>query len=191
MADTKISKVCVITSETRGKHQWKPEVVTVQGTDFIKLHRWSRDLTRYVTGRALDLRKGKGHCLSGDYMEHLVTERNKKSREAYQEAMRSTQEGEEPPQPRRRRTVRQSDSAVAPAVVPAADWHPEREVQCLWSVKSPHLWLEMSEDIMVHLKAGIMQGIPEHERDAKKRKPSRAEPLPEAERDASESGTQS
>ena len=44
---------------------------------------------------------------------------------------------------------------------------------------------------MVHLKAGIMQGIPEHERNAKKRKPSRAEPLPEAEGDASESGTQS
>ncbi|CAJ1393472.1 unnamed protein product [Effrenium voratum] len=160
MSNVQIGTIWVITNSHTVKNPWTPEVQCVEGTNFMKIYRWSRDLTRFVTGKALDLRKDKGHWLDGAFLGKLIAARDQKSKEAYKSAVMPEPEEGEPAAPQRRRRVRKDDAAVSAAVVeivvPAVEEHEEKTVKCLWGVKSHDLWIEMSDTILEHVRSGIL-----------------------------------
>ena len=154
---TTISTTVVIRNSRQQKALWFPTLTKVEGIDFIKLGRWCRDWTRYVTGKALDLRKDKMQCISGRFWDALVADVHRASRDAVQKVLDEQQEaeareqGKDVPAKRRKRAVCENDRFLAPATVsvclPAVGSTPEKEVQ---------IWLELDALTLEHVREGIV-----------------------------------
>ena len=161
MAQTcKVETIYKITNDCNSKHPWYPEVCVVNDIPFVQISRFNRDLTRFVTGKALDLRKDKGHTIGGAFIDKIMELRNKASHNAFAEVTQNPEEAECHPR-KRPRKAKKSDSLLAPAwvsiVFPSTAQFEEGEVKCLWGVGRNPLWIEMQSGVLDHLKDGIKE----------------------------------
>ena len=122
-----------------GKDLWIPKVKDVCGVRLMYLSKWDRGLTRFLTGRSLDLKSGKNlnSTSAGAYLDDLF----RKKREAYQAAVLKAHEpahesdaGDEVKAKGKKRKVTDDTSCFSPLVqisLPAVQdpWMPERLVQ--------------------------------------------------------------
>ena len=156
MSNVEIKTVHIIKNDKMKKTPWTPMVRSVEDVPFIEISRWSRQLTLFVTGKALDLRKEKQHQTKADFFQALLTRRNDASQEAYYQATKDeTNEGKQ-----KKRKAKPGDHLVAPKCVdvsmPAAGSFGERAVKCLWGVGTMSLWLELDAVVLEHLRVGIL-----------------------------------
>ena len=175
MSRVEIKTVHIIKNDNMKKTMWTPTVRTVENVPFIEIARWSRHLTLFVTGKALDLRKQKQHQMKADFFHVLLKHRNDASTEAYYEATKDeANEGKQ-----KKRKVKPGDHLVAPqcvdVIMPAAGGFGERTAKCLWGVGAMPLWLEMDAVVLEHLRVGILHfTLPEGDKPpAKKRRISK------------------
>ena len=156
MSNVEIKTVHIIKNDKMKKTMWTPSVRSVDDVPFIEISRWSRQLTLFVTGKALDLRKQKHHQMKADFFTVLSKHRNDASEEAYYQATKDeANEGKQ-----KKRKVKPGDHLVAPKCVdvtmPAAGGFGERTAKCLWGVGAMPLWLELDAVVLEHLRVGIL-----------------------------------
>ena len=180
-----------------GKDLWIPKVKDVGGLRLMYLSKWDRGLTRFLTGKSLDLRnnaKNLNSTAAGSYLDDLVR-KNRKKKEASQAAVLKAHEsahgsdaGHEVKAKGKKRKVTDDMSCFSPLVqisLPAVQdpWMPERLVQVEFGGQQD-LWMEVNETSLRQ----VVQGIAEcnskrgHARTSKseKIKPEPVLPLPPA-----------
>lgn len=152
-----VENVVKVTNGNNKKYPWFPKVRVVNEVPFIQILRFCRDLTRFCTGRAMDLRKGKGHVLKGAWIEKMYRLRNEASHSAFAETTRDPDK----PHRKRQRKAKKSDSLLAPSWVdmtfPRTTSFAEAQVKCLWGVGKAPLWIELRGEALDHLKECILE----------------------------------
>ena len=153
-----IQNVVTVTSSWSPKQIWRPATEVCDDVVFCKVEKWSREFTRFATGRALDLRKDKSWTVQREFLQSLFDQRQEESKKAVQEVLEGG--------PSKKRKISQSDKELAspwvqvvmPEVRTEEKVYPERSVRVRWAVKDPALWIEMNPTILEHLAQGIMCG---------------------------------
>ena len=150
-----------------GKDLWIPKVEDVAGVRLVYLRKWDRGLTRFLTGRSLDLKsngKNLNSTSAGAYLDDLF----RKKREAYQAAVLKAHEpahesdaGHEVKAKGKKRKVTDDTSCFSPLVqisLPAVQdpWMPERLVQVEFGGQSD-LWIEVNETSLRQVVQGISE----------------------------------
>ena len=176
-----IATVYVVTSDASPGHTWRPSIKRIKGEVFCELNKWCRELTRFCTGKSMDLRRDRSHTINCKYFDHLLQERNRKSVEAARLALEAENERkEEEPQPKKQRkprAIRQTDEVIAPDTVsitlPGVEWadmsFEERDVKVAWSVGGSSLFIEMSVDVLEQVRCGILSSLEKGEEGKMKR----------------------
>ena len=171
--NTKVETVFIVTNDLNSKSPWSPAVQCVNNINYIKLGRWDRHFTRFVTGRVLDLRRGRSHHISCSFLDDLQEQIHNTSAEVINHILSGdTQDGSDvndPKEgkggkPKRKRAARPGDKHLAPsfitvtlhAVEHMGECFPERSVKALWSVKGPDMWLELDAAVLEHVRLAIL-----------------------------------
>ena len=163
-SDVEIEMKVVIMNNNNKKNPWLATSTDIGGCKFVHLEKWSRDFTKFVTGKALDLRRCEATGINSSFFEHLLGERNRKSKHAVKEATQVEEEGGNAQYVAKRR-VTAKDKDLAPPFVEIE--LPEvcfgdvtcaaRSVRVLWNVKSTDLWVELDASVLQHIRLGILQ----------------------------------
>ena len=148
------------------KKTWQPAIQIVSGTKFVKLQKWDRFLTQFVTGKGLRLHGSKEHNINRQWFHTMAELR----REACQESLKrvivqaACAEGNPPPQ--KIRVAMQQDEYLAgrivqikaPAVVDRAGQlrHEEHQLQVLWGIKGLDIWIELTEPNLQYIRLAIL-----------------------------------
>ena len=148
----------------KGSRTWLPEVVCVNGMEFIKLSKWCPMLTRFCTGKArvmhLKRARHETHSINVQFFEDATELRWKACNEAVRNMIVSNAEadGQEPPQ-KIRPAVQQDEWLVdrtvtlhLPAVSPEV---PARNINFLWAVKGV-LHMELTSENLEYVRHAIM-----------------------------------
>ena len=162
---------------------WIPKTKMIGNTKVMLLSKWDRGLTRFMTGKSLDLRATKTKSLNntaaGAYFDELCRQRKVACEKAVISA-HSTDDGNGK-QKRRRVTLSDSMSHLSPlvdislpeVVEPAM---PKRIVQVAFGT-GPEIWLEVNETNLLQVIRGCCECTMSKGRTRKKVK---AEPSPAA-----------
>ena len=148
-----------------GKDLWIPKVKDVGGLRLMYLSKWDRGLTRFLTGKSLDLRnnaKNLNSTAAGAYLDDLVRKKKEASQAAVLKAHESAHEsdaGHEVKAKGKKRKVTDDMSCFSPLVqisLPAVQdpWMPERLVQVEFGGQ-PDLWMEVHETSLRQMVQGI------------------------------------
>ena len=148
-----------------GKDLWIPKVKDVGGLRLMYLSKWDRGLTRFLTGKSLDLRnnaKNLNSTAAGAYLDDLVRKKKEASQAAVLKAHESAHEsdaGHEVKAKGKKRKVTDDMSCFSPLVqisLPAVHdpWMPERLVQVEFGGQSD-LWMEVNETSLRQVVQGI------------------------------------
>ena len=163
----------VVTNNCMGKTFWSPSTREVQGEHFIQLDKWNRDFTKFVTGKALDLKRVNMSSINYQFFDDLVLLRNEASKEAVKEA---TMDDEGTSAVCKRR-ITHKDKDLAPPVVtitlPQVSFGSANfeatPIKVLWGVKSTELWVNLSDCILEHIRMGILESINNQGRASRKK----------------------
>ena len=150
----------------RGGHlkaPWVPNVEEVQGVPYIQLSKWSRDLTRYVSGKGMNLRVKGGrplHNINVAWFAEMVKLRRAACDATLKSVITSAavDAGQDPPTKFRQATdddqwlCGRSVLLDAPAV---AEHVPGRQLRVLWAIKSTELWMELTLENLEYVKWAI------------------------------------
>lgn len=163
-SDVEIEMKVVILNKNNKKNPWLATSTDTGGCKFVLLEKWSRDFTKFVTGKALDLRRCETTGINSTYFDHLLRQRNDKSKLAVKEATQVEEEGGNAQYVAKRRvTAKDRDPAPPfveielPEVCFGGAAFPARSVRVLWNVKSTDLWVELEADVLEHIRLGILQ----------------------------------
>ena len=151
MSNVQVKSVVTITNDHTKKHPWTPEVQTIENVQFIKVQRLSRDLTRFVSGKCLDLRKEKGHSLNGAYITSLMQLRNEAAAKAVAEAT-----AEDDGAKKRTRRPRPSDRVLVDPFLVITMPNTDTDIRVLSGVGTEPLWMELGAEILEKLRDGIL-----------------------------------
>ncbi|CAJ1370872.1 unnamed protein product [Effrenium voratum] len=163
MSNTRIASQVLINNDMTKKQPWLPEVKEVSGLHFVKLHKWDRGFTRYVSGKCLDLRKGHACNIGCDFLDNLQSKVHEASKEAVKRVLDAEVEEQDAgkPKPKRRRIVRADDKHLGPEWItvhlpPLGEFH-AIDVRILWSVKGADLWVELNSDVLEYIRQAILE----------------------------------
>ena len=148
-----------------GKDLWIPKVKDVGGLRLMYLSKWDRGLTRFLTGKSLDLRnnaKNLNSTAAGAYLDDLFFKKKEASQAAVLKAHECAHEsdaGHEAKAKGKKRKVTDDMSCFSPLVqisLPAVQdpWMPERLVQVEFGGQ-PDLWMEVHETSLRQMVQGI------------------------------------
>lgn len=161
--------VCI--SEKDNKKKWFPSHKEVEGVQYIKLEKFERGFCLFATGRALELTKERkvNHCNVQGYWD-LLEARDEACQQLFQRHLQHAAElvGEKLEKCRR---AREQDQYIAGrtvlATLPRIDkepWqHPGLSMRMLWSVKSPDIWIELTEENLDYVRRCIRATLPKED----------------------------
>ncbi|CAE7256773.1 unnamed protein product [Symbiodinium sp. CCMP2592] len=157
-----------ITIEGAGlkKATWQPAVQVVSGCNYIKLTKWDRDLTLFVTGKGLRLHSGKEHNINRQWFSTVAELRKEACQESLKRVIKEAAEAEGTPIPQKIRAATQQDEylagrtvqVLAPAVQNADgdEVHAEHQMTMLWGIKGEQLWVELTTENLNYVRLAIL-----------------------------------
>ncbi|CAE7357935.1 unnamed protein product [Symbiodinium sp. CCMP2592] len=157
-----------ITIEGAGlkKATWQPAVQVVSGCNYIKLNKWDRDLTLFVTGKGLRLHSGKEHNINRQWFSTVAELRKEACQESLKRVIKEAAEAEGTPIPQKIRAATQQDEylagrtvqVLAPAVQNADgdEVHAEHQMRMLWGIKGEQLWVELTTENLNYVRLAIL-----------------------------------
>ena len=147
---------------------WMPEVEHVDGTEFLKLSKRRRDLTRFVSGRSLYLHKHRGkptHTINTKWFEQMMQLRKEACDKRLKEVISNAamDAGEAPPD--KVRCASADDAWLCGRVVtvqlpPLAGEAQGRSAKVLWGVKGQELYMELSKGNLEYVRQAIRESSP-------------------------------
>ncbi|CAE6937664.1 unnamed protein product [Symbiodinium sp. CCMP2592] len=167
-----IVKATVIKGGHLKKQPWLPDLQLVGGVEYIKLHKWCRDLTLFVTGTALNFAatsKRPVHNINVQWFEDMKKKRQEACDAAVRKVITEAAEAEGKPLPKRIRQAREEDQFLIGKTVTI--FCPEirnnedevlqapKEIQFLWGTKSD-LFMELNADNLDYIRAAIKESTP-------------------------------
>ena len=159
LSKVEIQTTFVVKNTCNGKTPWLVTSQQVEGDQYVLLDKWNRDFTKFVTGKALDLRNCDKTSINNDFFDNLLVERNSKSKDAVREA---TQVDEE-----------HGSSSTVEIILPEVSFgdaeFKARSVRALWGVKSTELWVFLDADVLEHIRMGILESLNNKGRPSRKR----------------------
>ena len=157
------------------KADWMPKVQLVDNMEFVKLSKWDRDLTRYVSGRGLYLHKRADklqHSINVKWFDEILalrkTECDKRLKEVICSA--AVEAGETPPE-KVRAAVADDEWLCGRHLaldLPPVPGHPGLSARVLWGVKGADLYMQLTTDNLKYVKAAILASEPSERRQSKK-----------------------
>ena len=160
MSNVEVRSVVTITNDHTKKHPWTPEVRTIEGIPFIHITRLSRELTRFVSGKCLDLRKGKGHSLNGSFIEKLLYRRNEAATAAVEmateEESKDFKDEKMDKKGKKTRRVTRQDAVLAEPML-EIEVHDGLKAKVLFDVGNGPLWIELSAEVLEAVRSGILK----------------------------------
>ena len=161
MSNISIRTIYEVVNDMNKKRPWTPSTQVIDGRTFVKLNKWCREWTRFVTGSALNLRKSSSTSISCAYWDSLLAERDKVSIASLKEQVVDDTDLESM-KAWKKRKVKMADSALAPSTIlfnlPKYQEHGNSlQAEALWAVKSPDHWVELTEEVLEHIREGILQ----------------------------------
>ena len=147
------------------KKCWQPAVQTVSGCSFIKLNKWDRFLTQFVTGKGLRLHSDKEHNINVVWFHRMAELRRGACQECLTKVILSAAEAEGVPAPKKIRLATQQDEYLAGRTVkvqaPRVETqdgevvHDGLQLQMLWGIKGADLWVEPTEENLHYIRLAI------------------------------------
>eukprot|EP00439_Symbiodinium_sp_Y106_P047006 s2541_g6.t1 len=167
------------------KGVWMPETQIVGGYTFIKLHKWCRELTQFVTGRALQAHCNSRRPLHNINVQWFVTMeelRKQACDDALKRVIVQAAEAEGSEIPKNIRPARQEDEFIAgrsvlvtaPAIEGSDDDPPQ--IRLLWTLKTADIWMELTTDNMEYMKKAIRESPPWQQPVSKRAKAQNVSP---------------
>ena len=197
--ELRIAKVTCVTGPGL-RAPWLPDVQTVAATEFIKLTKWSRELTQYCTGESLNLHKKgtkrKPHNINCVWFHDMAERRRSACNAALRAVVVEAAAEGQAAAPKKFRPATDADQWLAgrTVIVDAPAIHEDgqckadaRHIKMLWGVKGHDLWVELTKANLEYARAAIKVSPPyEPEKKAspkrKRRRRTRANnPLEEQE----------
>ena len=156
---------------TYGKNKiFVPEQKHEDGLAWIYLSKWDRQLVLFVHEKPLDLSKKNKHGVSLDtpFFEDMLSNRQKAFNAVLQERLRDDEEKEEPARKKSKsfKAIVSKHGNFAPHHVdmqlPAVDGV-EMTAKVLWhGMATRGIWLEMTEQVIQHVRKGLQQSAPKN-----------------------------
>ncbi|CAE7038267.1 unnamed protein product [Symbiodinium sp. CCMP2592] len=163
------------------KQPWLPDVQTVGGVEYIKLHKWDRDLTLFSTGTPLNFAatgRRPAHNINVQWFEDTKRLRREACDAAVRKIIADAAEAEGKPVPPRIRPAREEDQFLVGKTVmldcpDILDQHdqvlqPARQIQFLWGTTSD-LFMELNEDNLAYIRCAIKESAPFIQQPSKRR----------------------
>ena len=106
--------------------QWAPDMKLVGGRDFVSISKWNRGFVRFMTGKALDLRKdkeGQSGSVDSPVIDKILEQRQNSANELLLEALNMDGSGDEDPNPpkKKKRKAQRATAKDAIHVPPIMD----------------------------------------------------------------------
>ena len=156
------------------RHPWYPCTREVEGRQYLKLLKWDRDLTRFVSGKGMNLSRGRpsNHIGGVRFFTELAELRKEACNQAMVKLVRDSclEAGQEPPA--KVRPATQSDEWLASRTVvvevPAAGDMAARELRLLWAVRGD-VYMELTKDNLEYVREAIRSSAAREPEDPKPR----------------------
>eukprot|EP00439_Symbiodinium_sp_Y106_P061854 s1534_g9.t1 len=147
------------------KKSWQPAVQTVSGCSYLKLNKWDRYLTQFVTGKGMRLHCNKEHNINVQWFHTMVELRRGACQESLSKVILQAAEAEGTPAPKKIRQATQQDEYLAGRTVkvqaPCVESqdgevvHDGLQMQMLWGIKGADLWVELTEANLQYVRLAI------------------------------------
>ncbi|CAE6962390.1 unnamed protein product [Symbiodinium sp. CCMP2592] len=169
--DDRDVRLCTKTVVMYGKgEQWIPTQKNEEGMVWFSVNgRWDRGFTKFVFGKALDLRKDKdSRSLNSKFFDDLMTQRQTTFNEVIQKRLQSEDDDQEDTPPQNKKVFKSFKATAAkhqqyapyyidmqlPAI---EEGGPTPTAKVLFEGLGSHtLWFELTEANLRHLKAGFV-----------------------------------
>ena len=159
-----------------GGRQWAPDQKEVENKRFMSISKWNRGFVRFMTGKALDLRKekqAKSGSVDSPFMQKLLDARQEAADKLLQEALTVEDESQ---QPTKKRKVARASRKHAIHVPNTMEMEMSGYTLTLLfeGVGSSNVWVEMTEDNCNWLKTQIAAASPRARQPRSSRKNTEA-----------------
>ncbi|OLQ00277.1 hypothetical protein AK812_SmicGene17089 [Symbiodinium microadriaticum] len=176
--------VCLSGGNIKGV--WMPETQTVSGFTFIRLSKWCKKLTQYVTGKAMNLHQQRPiNSINVQWFITMQELRRQACNEALKRVIVQAAEAEGSKIPEKIRPARQEDEFIAGRTVivtpPAIEGSDDeavapQQLRLLWVLKSAEIWVELTIPNMEYVKRAILKSPPWQQPIGKRAKGAAASP---------------
>ena len=176
--------VCLSGGNIKGV--WMPETQTVSGFTFIRLSKWCKKLTQYVTGKAMNLHQQRPiNSINVQWFITMQELRRQACNEALKRVIVQAAEAEGSKIPEKIRPARQEDEFIAGRTVivtpPAIEGSDDeavapQQLRLLWVLKSADIWVELTIPNMEYVKRAILKSPPWQQPIGKRAKGAAASP---------------
>lgn len=145
-----------------GDMSWTPDQKMHQDRPWFLLGKWDRHFVKFMTGKALDLRRDReGASVNSSWMDEVFSRRQMACNQALVDAYQLNDDEDQQPKKKLKRSCTAADVHLLPSAVtmklPEAPGFPEREVQVLVEgIKTTNMWLPLELEVLSHIKAGVM-----------------------------------
>eukprot|EP00435_Cladocopium_sp_Y103_P076107 s119_g77.t1 len=151
----------------KGSPQWLPEVVSINGMEFIKLSKWCPMLTRFCTGKSKLMRKKAKatHTINVAWFEEMAELRKQACNQAWRDVMVANANGDDSAKPVKFRPAMQQDEflvdrSVVLSVPRVDEETPARNVRVLWAAKGTDIHIELTTANLEYVRRAIMASEP-------------------------------
>lgn len=143
------------------KSPWLPDVQTVEGVEYIRLTKWSPQLTKLCTGRTKQLHnKKEQHTMNVQWFQDTTQLRREACDAAVKRLILENVPANTEPPAKIRRAIQQDEYMVGRSILvnmPAiSDGWPERAIRFLWGVKGSDLFMELTAENFSYIRQAIM-----------------------------------
>ena len=150
---------------------WMPTIEVASGVSFIRLHKWDRHLTQYITGKPLNLHAGgkkPKNSINVEWFQTMVDLRRQACNESLKRLIVQAAEASGGKVPEKIRPATQADEFLAGRFVtvqapPVKDpENPDAEPvdgpqpRLLWKLKTPDVWMELTPENLEYAKKAIL-----------------------------------
>ena len=153
-------------SITTGGKAWVPNVKDVDGAQYLQVQKYGRSITKFLTGKTMNLSKAKGFTLngtpSGDFIDHLCELRTKASHNQAKDKILEC-DSQEFTKEKKKRKITAQDELLCPVVTvtlpPVQDDKVSLEgmdVKMLFGLTGTDVWVEAEESVIRHIVFGLL-----------------------------------
>ena len=163
-------RMVVVTDGPKGEKVWVPTQKTLYGQTWTMVSKWDRGFVKFVTGKALNLKKNqRGADCNVTFLDELKRRRQEVCDKFMEQALQAPEEDEDGPPAKRARTSQQKrvrrDTSLLPdvitltfdEVVVGGKNFPKRDIQLLTeSIHEQKFWVECTQLNLEYIKAACL-----------------------------------
>ena len=153
------------------KGVWMPTIEVASGVSFIKLNKWDRHLTHYITGKPLNLHAGgkkPKNSINVEWFQTMTDLRRQACNDSLKKLIVQAAEASGGKVPEKIRPATQADEFLAGRFVtvqappykdpenPDAEAVDGPQLRLLWKLKTPDVWMELTLENLEYAKKAIL-----------------------------------